>query len=778
MESNRDQALEVLLMKTRLSRHLPLYLALLSIFLVSCSRDPNVRKQKYLESGQHYFDQGKYAEAAIQFVNAIKTDPAFADAHYHLAQTYLKLQHGAGAVQELSRTVELQPDNYQARLELANLLVLGRDFQAAQQQTDLLLKQRPNDPGVHSLVSSLYAAQDNVPAAIAEVQKAISLDPARWEFHLELALLELKNHQPDQAEASFKKVIELNPSATQAYVLLGTFYQSNGRFADAEPQFRKAIELGPSSPEPRAALIRLYLAEGKKSAAEDLAKQAKHNLANNPAGYRMLADFYVATGDFDKATAEYAALVQQYPKDIQLKKDYIQLLIQQNHLDEAEKLNNELLKEDPNLNDALVYRSQIQISGGNLKDSTATLQAVLKKDPNNSEAHYVLGVAYEKSGDLQPAENEWLEAVRLRSDFLDAQRSLAGLALRRGDPAKLAEAASQLIRLQPASPDGYSLRALAEIDRKEFIPAEADIRKAIEIAPQSSAGYVQLGNLRSAQAQYADAAKAYQQALDRNPNSKDALRGLIDAYVAQKQIDKAVAAANAQIAKSPGNASFYDLLGTLLFRVKKDLNGAEAALEKSIQLDKKDLDSLLKLAQVKAAQGSIDKGIAICQQAAKDNPNQPSFYILIGELYESKHDWQNASAAYKSALAVRPDDPVASNNLAWAMLQSGGNLDIALSLAQTAHRGMPNSPGAADTLGWVYYQKGDYGPAINTLQDALKLAAKFNAPDNPGIHYHLGMAYAKTNQPVLARQQLQQVLKINPNFSQADEVKKQLALLG
>ncbi len=35
--------------------------------LAGCSRDPNVRKQKYLESGQRYFDKGQYKEAAIQF---------------------------------------------------------------------------------------------------------------------------------------------------------------------------------------------------------------------------------------------------------------------------------------------------------------------------------------------------------------------------------------------------------------------------------------------------------------------------------------------------------------------------------------------------------------------------------------------------------------------------------------------------------------------------------------------------------------------------------------
>jgi len=63
------------------------------------------------------------------------------------------------------------------------------------------------------------------------------------------------------------------------------------------------------------------------------------------------------------------------------------------------------------------------------------------------------------------------------------------------------------------------------------------------------------------------------------------------------------------------------------------------------------------------------------------------------------------------------------------------------------------------------------------LQEALKLGEKNNFPDDPNIHYHLGMAYAKTDQPTLARQQLERVLKINPNYSEAGEIKNRLTSL-
>src|SRR5205807_6258697 len=102
--------------------------------------------------------------------------------------------------------------------------------------------------------------------------------------------------------------------------------------------------------------------------------------------------------------------------------------------------------------------------------------------------------------------------------------------MRRGDMWSLARASSQLIKLRPASPDGYALRAVSEINGKEFTAAEADARKAIEVAPDNPVGYVQIGNLNFAQKRFTDAVTDYHQALERDPKSNDALRGLMNAF--------------------------------------------------------------------------------------------------------------------------------------------------------------------------------------------------------------------------------------------------------
>lgn len=750
---------------------------LLAVLLASCSGNQQVRKEKYFQSGQRYFEKGKYAEAAIEFINAVKVDPNYAEAHHQLAESYLKLQKPDGAFQEFGRTLQLEPQNYGVRIELANLLVLGHNFAEAQDQIDLLLRARPNDPAVHSVNSSFLAVQNDVVGAIAEMQKTIALDPDRWQWYLSLALLQEKNNQADAAGASLDRVVALNPSSFQARILRGSYYQSRSQYSEAEREFQEAIAIDKKSPEARAALVRLYLAEGKTAEAEDVAKQAKHDLPGDSTGYVMLGHLYFMSGDLDKAVAEYAVLNQEHPEDLRVKKEYIQILLQKGQLSEASRLDADLLKANPDDNDALVYRSQLQISTGHAKDAIATLETVTKNDPSNSEAHYVTGIGFEKLGDLGRAQSEWKEALRLRPDLLDAVRALAGLAMTRSDMEALDQESSEIVRLQPASPEGYALRALSNINRKRFSVAEADVQKAIQVAPANSLGYVQMGNLRFAEKQFDAAGQAYQAALERNPDSKDALRGLMNTYSAQKRADQAIAAANAQISKSPNNSGFYDLLGTALFYSQKNLAGAAAALEKSIELDQSNSDAQFKLVQVQAAKGSPDEAIATCRRALTNHPNEPGFYVLLGNLYQAKRDWNRATEAYQKALAIRPGNPVASNALASVMLQSGGNLDVALSLAQTARRGMPQSPTVADTLGWIYYQKGAYHSAVDSLREALRLSQQNRSPGNPQIHYHLGMAYAKSGQPTLARQQLQQALRLDPNSGDAQDARKQLAEL-
>jgi predicted Zn-dependent protease len=76
------------------------------------------------------------------------------------------------------------------------------------------------------------------------------------------------------------------------------------------------------------------------------------------------------------------------------------------------------------------------------------------------------------------------------------------------------------------------------------------------------------------------------------------------------------------------------------------------------------------------------------------------------------------------------------------------------------------------------------GVKADTPADAVRIFSDLvsKAPNHSTFHYHLGMAYQKMDQPVAAREQLKQVLKISPNFTDANttaaDLKKTISDLG
>ena len=112
---------------------------------------------------------------------------------------------------------------------------------------------------------------------------------------------------------------------------------------------------------------------------------------------------------------------------------------------------------------------------------------------------------------------------------------------------------------------------------------------------------------------------------------------------------------------------------------------------------------------------------------------------MVGLIYQMQKRNDEARQAFERAVALDPKAPIAANNLAWIYAESGGNLDVALQHAQAAYAASPNSATTADTLGWIYLKKELYPFAIKTLGRAVELD-----PSNPTLHYHLGLAYARS----------------------------------
>ena len=104
------------------------------------------------------------------------------------------------------------------------------------------------------------------------------------------------------------------------------------------------------------------------------------------------------------------------------------------------------------------------------------------------------------------------------------------------------------------------------------------------------------------------------------------------------------------------------------------------------------------------------------------------------------------------------------------MLEHGGSVNVALTLAQAAHKGLPNQPSTADTLGWAYYHNGAFSVAAPLFEDATR-----KAPGSADYHYHLGLTYQKLNDGNRARAELEKAISLDPKSPVADQARQALA---
>jgi tetratricopeptide (TPR) repeat protein len=201
---------------------------------------------------------------------------------------------------------------------------------------------------------------------------------------------------------------------------------------------------------------------------------------------------------------------------------------------------------------------------------------------------------------------------------------------------------------------------------------------------------------------------------------------------------------------------------------RRDIPAAEASFRAALQQDPNNLQAYFELARIYIVGNRLQEAFDQCQALLAQDPDTPSVHMLLGILYEMQAQADMAENHYRKALTSDPSFAPAANNLAYLLTHR--NLDEALELARIAKAKLPRDPFVADTLGWIFFQKGLYGNALRELRDS---AAKL--PDNPEVQYHLGVAYLKLEKNDQAREHLTRALELGGNFNGAEEARIALA---
>ena len=119
--------------------------------------------------------------------------------------------------------------------------------------------------------------------------------------------------------------------------------------------------------------------------------------------------------------------------------------------------------------------------------------------PKDAFIQFWLGKAALAKGDSGLAEKSFRQAAQLNPRDVDAQEELARMAIQRGDMSMLSDVAEKTIAADPRFPGGYLWRATVELSRNTQDKAEADLKTAMNVAPQSAQAYLMLGELRFSQ---------------------------------------------------------------------------------------------------------------------------------------------------------------------------------------------------------------------------------------------------------------------------------------
>jgi tetratricopeptide (TPR) repeat protein len=269
------------------------------------------------------------------------------------------------------------------------------------------------------------------------------------------------------------------------------------------------------------------------------------------------------------------------------------------------------------------------------------------------------------------------------------------------------------------------------------------------------------GNAAQAEAQL-------RSALDRDPIFLPALEAMLDVQANQGRAQEAIRRISGLVSKHPYDAKLHFLLGVGYLK-QNDLDRSEASVKQAIAIDRKTPDAFGVLAEISRARGDLAQAVTWYKAAIEVNPKKVENYMALEGLYEKQGNWEEAKGLAERAHSLDSTSPFIANNLAYLYLEHGGDINVALSLAQQAKQKLPDSPIVSDTIGWAYYKLRFPEAAVTQLSESVR-----RAPDNPIYHYHLGMAYISAGRLGNAAWSLQQALSANPDFPYAASAKTAL----
>lgn len=687
----------------------------------------------HLERGRALAMLGRLDEAERAAATALRVAPETPQAYVLLGEIRQQRGDAATAREMLTTAASLAADFVPARLALGRLLLAERDPEAALREFEAALDAEQRSLPAAQMKALVLAEVGRTPEAISFVEELVGAEPGLRGFHALLGALHAMELRWDRANLAYRKELELDPKSVVARLGLASAALAQGYEDEAVSYLREVVTVHPGHVSATLLLASLYSRHGRANLAVPLLETAARSAPHQTSVSVMLADLHVKTGRPEEAIAIAGRVLEAHPTHWK----------------------------------ARMVRGQAALARGDGAAAVRDFQAVAGADPGSAEARYHLAQAQRMLGRTAEARAGYRDALRL-----DPSMELARI---------------ELASLEGEAPDGTALRA--EIDRlrasMEADPRDATRREALtrtllaagrirearqelhallEYAPLHVGANVLSARLLLEAGEEAAAAARLQAVLTSTPDHLEA-RLLLGRHLRRRGLlDDAIPHLEAAAAGDPHRLDIGYELGTAYVSAGR-LDGAMSIARQLEQSQPRDPRPALLRGAVSIERRDFAGALDAFEAAARLDPQLADAHRGAGLAYEGLRQPARAAAAYRRALALQGDDPVALNNLAWVLAEDLGRPDEALPLAEQAVRLDPRSGEMLDTLGRIHYRRGNYAKAVELLREAAR-----RLPRSAAVHYHLGLAYTKLGQRDDAASVLRRAAQLDAAFAEAERL--------
>ena len=225
----------------------------------------------------------------------------------------------------------------------------------------------------------------------------------------------------------------------------------------------------------------------------------------------------------------------------------------------------------------------------------------------------------------------------------------------------------------------------------------------------------------------------------------------------------------------PGSAlrSSADIEIALSLQKLSKRDEAQAKLKALLEREPKNLEAWTTLGNILRnnemygpASEAYAKAIALLTEPRKQDWQ---LYYFRGITLERLKQWDAAEVDLRKSLALSPDEASILNYLGYSLIDRRQKLDEAIKMVQRAVELRPNDGYIVDSLGWAYYQLGNYEEAVKHMERAVDLRS-----GDPIIAEHMGDVYWRLDRKLEARFQWQHAKDNKPEPEDLKRIEEKL----